>query len=181
MKHAYLIMIHEYTDVFVRLIKALDNINNDIYIHIDRKCKNINFKEIKSLVTESHIEVFSKYKIYWGHTSLMKCEVELLKCAARTKHAYYHLLSGADMPLKNQKDIQTFFEQSGKEFVHFGPDNFQKDMVSRYNVYHFFMKGLGRTRDNKLFNLLETYSLAIQRRLKISRNSDKILWGGKLV
>lgn len=178
MKHAYLLMMHEYTNVFVKLLKLLDNENNDIYIHVDQKCKDLCFDKIKSLVSISHIEVFSKYKVYWGHTSMMKCEIELLRHAVKRKHAYYHLLSGVDLPLRKQADIHQYFEQSGKEFIHLGPDDFQTDMASRYNVYHFFMKGLGRTRDNKIYNCLETYSLAIQRRLKIRRNRNVKFYGG---
>lgn len=37
MKHAYLIIAHNELEVLKRLISALDDERNDIYIHIDQK------------------------------------------------------------------------------------------------------------------------------------------------
>ena len=37
MKHAYLIIAHNEFEILKRLIQALDDERNDIYIHFDRK------------------------------------------------------------------------------------------------------------------------------------------------
>lgn len=39
MKHAYLIITHSEFEILSRLLQALDDERNDIYIHFDRKLK----------------------------------------------------------------------------------------------------------------------------------------------
>lgn len=41
MKHAYLIMAHHEFEVLGKLVQALDDERNDIYIHFDKKVKTI--------------------------------------------------------------------------------------------------------------------------------------------
>jgi hypothetical protein len=79
-------------------------------------------------------------------------------------------LSGADLPIKSKAEINKFLSANkGKEFIHFGTNQYQKDIECRYEKYHFFSKQLGRNRDKKFWLAAETYSLAIQRRLHIDR------------
>ena len=56
-----------------------------------------------------------------GGVTQIQAELGLLTCATdRREYAYYHLLSGMDLPLKSQTDIHSFFENnSGKNFVNF--------------------------------------------------------------
>ncbi len=79
-----------------------------------------------------------------------------------------------------QNKIHEFFDaNNGKEFIHFGTEQYQYDIKGRYDAYHFFSKYLGRNRKEPWVTL-ETYSLAIQRRLKISRGEKSGLkyYGG---
>ena len=169
-KHAYLIMIHESTLVLKRLLMLLDNDNNDIYIHVDKRAKKVDLHEIKSWVKISKVIFTKRYCVNWETNSITKAEMAMLKEAAPYNYRYYHLLSGADLPLKSQDEIHDFFDKNdGKEFIHFGTEAYQRDTVSRYNVYHFFTKQLGRKRDKKFWCDAETYSLAIQRRLHVDR------------
>lgn len=39
-KHAYLIICHNNFDQVAKLLKLLDYDKNDIYIHVDKKCRN---------------------------------------------------------------------------------------------------------------------------------------------
>lgn len=169
-KHAYLIMIHESTLVLKKLLMLLDNYNNDIYIHVDKRAKKIDLHEIESWVKVSKIIFTKRYYVNWGTNSITKAEIAMLRTTATHNYRYYHLLSGADLPLKSQEKIHDFFNQNdGKEFIHFGTESYQRDTISRYNVYHFFTKQLGRKRDKKFWCNAEMYSLAIQRRLHIDR------------
>ncbi len=180
-KHAYLLMIHENSLVLNRLIRLIDDNWNDIYIHIDKNAKNIDTSEIKQFAQKSKVYFVKRHKVYWGTNSIMEAEIELFKAAAKQQYQYYHLLSGADLPIKTQKEIHDFFEENnGKEFIHFGTEQYQKDIQERYNRYHFFTKQLGRKRDKKFWVQLETYSLAIQRRLHVNREkrNDFSFYGG---
>lgn len=166
-------MIHEYTLVLERLIQLLDDEGSGIYIHVDRNAAGIGIREIekiKGLAKKSDINVYRKYRVYWGTNSVADTEIFLLSKAIARGYDYYHVLSGADLPIKTQSQIQQFFEKNkGKEFIHFGTEQYQKDIVSRYDVYHFFTRQLGRKRDKKFWVAAETYSLAVQRRLHVDR------------
>ena len=43
-KHAYLIMSHNDFYILEKLLRLLDDRRNDIYVHIDKKVKNFDFK-----------------------------------------------------------------------------------------------------------------------------------------
>lgn len=177
LRHAYLIMVHEYTLVLKRLIQLLDDENNGIYIHVDRNAAGIGEKELglmKSLAKKSEIFIYRRYKVFWGTNSITNAEMFLLSRAVGRAYDYYHILSGADLPIKSRQVIQDFFENNqGKEFIHFGTEQYQRDIIERYKVYHFFSKQLGRKRDKKFWVSAETYSLAIQRRLHIDRTQKR--------
>lgn len=170
-KHAYLILAHEDTLVLRRFIELIDDERNDIFIHFDRNNKNVSIQDLQECTQKSPISVIRKYKVNWGTNSITLAEYELLKRASKGHYDYYHILSGADLPIKSKEDIFAFFEKNkGKEFIHFGTEQYQKDIKCRYDQYHFFSKQLGRKRDKKIWVDLETYSLAIQRRLHIDRS-----------
>lgn len=173
LRHAYLIMVHEYTLVLERLVQLLDHENNGIYIHIDKKATDAEKKKIqalKQLVRCSGISVFSRYKVFWGTNSIVRVQKLLLASSVQAGYDYYHFLSGADLPIKKGSEIRRFFEENnGREFIHFGTEKYQQDIQQRYNVYHFFTRQLGRKRDKKFWVKAETYSLAVQRRLRVDR------------
>ena len=74
MKHAYLIIAHNELEVLKRLISALDDERNDIYIHIDQKAT---FDGSELRVDNSKLYVLlDRLDARWGDFSLV--EVELL-------------------------------------------------------------------------------------------------------
>ena len=180
-KHAYLLMIHENTLVLKRLLQLLDDERNDIYIHVDKNAVDLDVREIRNIVNKSNVFFVKRHKVYWGTHSITKAEIDLFQEAVRGEYAYYHLLSGADLPIKTQDQIHDFFDShQGKEFIHFGTQQYQQDIKERYNQYHFFTKQLGRKRDKQFWVTMETYSLAVQRRLHIdrTRNIGMSFYGG---
>ncbi len=184
LRHAYLIMVYEYNLVIEYLVQLLDHENNGIYIHIDKKTSDMEKKKImclKNRIKHSHICIFSRYKVFWGTNSIAKVQLSMLEKSVREGYDYYHFLSGADLPIKSNETIQQFFEENnGKEFIHFGTLQYQQDIQQRFNVYHFFTRQLGRKRDKQFWVNIETYSLAVQRRLRIDRTKklDYSFYGG---
>lgn len=184
LRHAYLIMAHEYTLVLEELVRLLDHQNHGIYIHIDKKASAQEKKKIQNLqclVKKSQICISCKYKVFWGTNSIVKAQQFMLEQSVKEAYDYYHFLSGADLPIKCNTAIQAFFEKhNGKEFIHFGTQQYQQDIQQRFNVYHFFTRQLGRKRDKKFWVNAETYALAVQRRLHIDRTKkrDYTFYGG---
>lgn len=120
-KHAYLVITHQYTPILETLVKMIDDERNDIYVHIDKKVKTSYEDRISSLVKHSELHFVKRHKVYWGHVSLVKAEYELFQ-AAYNHGGYirYHLISGADLPVRSQDAIHDFFDsRQNEEFISF--------------------------------------------------------------
>lgn len=174
MKHAFLIIAHSDKEQLKELLKALDYSENDIYIHIDKK-SNINdtddiFYESKN----SKVIVKKKFDIRWGAESIVFCELFLFRYAMNDGyHDYYHIISGADYPLKKMSEIDSFFEKNkGKEFVHFDKKNVSDITLNRVRYYHFFNKYYKWSRIkavHRLFFWVDVFFVKLQKILRISR------------
>lgn len=145
MKHAYLIMGHNNFYNLKILLKLLDDERNDIYVHIDKKVRDFNPKDIADVVKYAHIYIYSELKVNWGGFSQVRCEMFLLKAAhCNFKYAYYHLMSCADLPIKNQEYIHNFFAQhEGYEFVQFKDDQLKMqytELSRRITLYHILQE-----------------------------------------
>lgn len=180
-KHAYLLMIHEQNKQLIDLLEVLDDNRNDIYIHVDKKCKNFNFNTCQQHIKFSNLYFTKRYKIVWAGHSIVDAEINLLKEAIKKKYIYFHLLSGSDLPIKSQDYIHNWFkEHMGMELVHFGTKEYQTNIKSRYSVYHMFQEKLGRYQSNRIYRKLDEYVLLIQKKLKIDRTKKNSIniYGG---
>ena len=120
MRHAYMICAHNQFELLEKLILMLDDKNNDIFIHIDKKSGEINEKYFESIVKHSKIKFTKRIDVVWGNSSQIEAELILLEEATQNYHDYYHMLTGQDLPIKSNNDINKFFlENYGKEFVDF--------------------------------------------------------------
>lgn len=135
MKHAYLILAHDNSEVLLALLAALDHPRNDIYIHLDRRTKKLNADLLRKACKNSTLFFAQPNKVHWGHYSQVQTVLTLLSEATKTPHSYYHLLSGSDLPIKPQDYIHKFFEtHRGTEFVGFSEDSF----LYRHKYFYFF-------------------------------------------
>ena len=166
MKHAYLILAHNNFYRLKVLLKLLDNENNDIYIHIDKKTRNVPKEEILSVVQKSNLHWVTPIKTYWGHSSLVNAELKLIKTAILNgEYEYLHLISGVDLPLKKQSEIHKFFEDNkGKEFVGFS--NFKNNYEDRVKYYYWLQK---YEKNSKITAKLQEILTKFQKILKVNR------------
>ena len=113
-RHAYLIMVHKDMYSFEKLLQLLDYELNDIYVHVDLKCKNFNYDLYKSLINKSKlIFIEDRYSVIWGGVSQIDAELSLLKTAQKNgNYSYYHLMSGSDLPLESPRKIHQFFNEN---------------------------------------------------------------------
>lgn len=173
-KHAYLIIAHNEFYILKKLLKLIDAPFNDIYIHIDKKTKNVDFKELEKCVKKSKIYFTERINVKWSEYSQIECEYLMLKEATKNnRYSYYHLLSGVDMLLKDAKTIYDFFEKNkGKEFVAFQDfDSINDEAKSRVQYYHL-LNG-NRRHKNKCIrvssSIIHRLVIWIQKKLKINR------------
>lgn len=171
-KHAFLIMVHNNKEQLINLIKLLDYPDNELYIHIDKKVHLIDDEELLSICSYSKVHILRTVKVAWGAYSQIKCEIALLQEATKTKHIYYHLISGSDVPLKSNEELHRFFyENRGKEFIHFQGNEVGKSTLEHVQYYHFlqeYTNAFGLT-INKIIRAIEHIFIEIQKKLKINR------------
>ncbi len=65
-KQTCLIIAHKDDYTFHTLISMLDNENNDIFIHMDKKNKNYNEADTNKLVKKAGIYHASRSSVAWG-------------------------------------------------------------------------------------------------------------------
>ncbi|MGN0524127.1 MAG: beta-1,6-N-acetylglucosaminyltransferase [Eubacterium sp.] len=139
--HAYMIIAHNQFDLLEKLITALDDERNDIYVHIDAKVKNFDFEHYIKIAKNSAINFTNeRFNIKWGSFEMVKAEYALLERVFESgkKYDYVHLLSGVDLPIKSNDEIHGFFDaDSGKEYIHFTSESLNDTELDRVRAYHF--------------------------------------------
>lgn len=169
-KHAYLIMIHNEFYIFEKLLKLLDNESNDIYVHVDKKVKNFDFKRYEDIIKKSNIYFTKRINVKWGDYSQIRCELLLMEESSKNSYDYYHLLSGVDLPLKSQEEIHAFFDNHKCEFIAYC-DYDKIDDIARERVkyYHLFTNNL---RKNNFFTKLHYKLISYQKKIGVNRNQN---------
>lgn len=138
-------MVHNEFDMLTRLIKELDDPRNDIYLHIDKKTKNVNVNALRDSVNYSRLFIIPRSNIYWGTISQVKCELRLMQAASRGKYSYYHLLSGTDFPLKSQDYIHDYLNNNDGEYISCkSNDEVNEDFLYKIRFYYPFLRFVGK-------------------------------------
>ncbi|MBQ0110815.1 MAG: glycosyl transferase [Oscillospiraceae bacterium] len=175
LKHAYLIIAHKNDFTFYTLLSMLDDRRNDIFIHMNKKNKDFSPSDVYAKIEKSNVYFIKRMSVTWGGYSQIKTEVRLLAAATKQgQYAYYHLLSGEDLPIKSQDYIHKYLSNNvGTEYV--GLSEAQEGFEERMGKYYFFQDKLGRRTGNmsfmqKIYSKLDGFSRAVQAKLKIKRN-----------
>lgn len=167
MRFAYLIVAHGSFRLLEELIQALDSSENDIFVHIDKKCGDVNL-HIKTQY--SKLFLIKRTTIEWGGVSMIKATLNLLRESVKGNYDYYHLLSGVDFPIKSNKHIAEFFEKNkGKEFVGFC--DVDKQLMENRLAYYHLIKGNKVRNSYRMYNLNEKL-IRIQKKLNIKHIRD---------
>lgn len=160
MRHAYLIISHNEPEILELLLSCLDDARNDIYIHIDKKAPF----DGSSLQTEKSRLFILKERIdaRWGDFSLVNIEMKLFqKAYSNGPYAYYHLLSGVDLPVKSQDYIHAYCQtHQGLEFIGIAQHATQNELDWRSQHWFLF------PRDFQSGNLFKRITRAVYARLQ---------------
>lgn len=178
MKHAYLILAHNAFELLALLIESLDDAHNDLFIHLDRK---VPASELPQLQT-AHAGLYllpeaQRVDVRWGDVSVLEAEFALFRYARGTgSYSYYHLMSGVDLPLKPQAEIQRFFrEHQGREFIGFyqGPD-LEASLRRKVRRYHLFPRSFrpGGGLWSSAKRILRALALRLQEAIGLERHRD---------
>lgn len=145
-KHAYCIMAHDNWSQLQKLIDQIDDVRNDIFLHIDTMAQNefIKYGGVKTKKSKLFV-IENPVKVEWSDISLSDAEVTLFEKVLENRvcYQYIHLLSGSDLPLMSQNDIHELFNERNEEFIDI---DYNPKFKKRIKYYHFFVRG---RRDNR--------------------------------
>jgi len=174
MRFAYLICAHGSFKLLKRLIMRLDDENNDIYVHVDKKAGDMDFNDfVQSAKMSKVIFLKDRLDVRWGDVSQVNVTMKLLETAMRAVggYGYYHFISGVDFPLKTNKYIHDFFiANQGKEFVGFAQNDYYEELKLKIGYYHFI--DAYRRRRNFALRLTNKALIQLQKILNIHRHKD---------
>lgn len=170
-KHAYLIIAHTNFEQLQTLIGLLDDPRNDLFLHIDKKAKNVPVFSAKY----SQLHMIEPINVVWGGHSQIHCELKLLEAASKGHYQYYHLISGMDLPLKSQDEIHAFFRRNdGKEFMWFDEHACKTKSFADRVQYYYFFGNLGfntRATFGHGLRLIDSILVKVQKVLHIQRKA----------
>lgn len=102
----------------------------------------------------------------------------LFKEAHRQHYDYYHMVSGGDLPLKNNTALDAFFdENAGLEFIQYDEERLKSnpEIARRTKYYHFlqnYRRRYKKTCLNSFFIFLKRISLVCQIVFNVNRLKD---------
>lgn len=171
--HAYLILAHNEFEILQLLIQAIDDERNDIYIHFDKKVKELPVLNVKH--AGLHV-IADRVDVRWADASMLEAEFILFETAVKNReYDYYHLLSGVDLPLKSQDEIHRFFaDNRGKEFIGFYQGDATELIKRRVNYYHLFPSNFRETKGvaNTTRRIIRAAFLRFQQLFGLKRNKN---------
>lgn len=176
MKHAYLILCHTDLPLLHTLVCLLDDERNGIFIHIDKKA-GYSGASLRTQNARLHI-LERRVDAKWGDYSLVKAELLLFEEAhAKGVYAYYHLLSGADLPLKGQDYIHDWCNSHpGIEYIGFSGEETDKETIWR--TEHYFLFSCCFRSTNILIKAIRQAAIFFQGMFFLKRHVDMIVKKG---
>lgn len=174
-KHAYLIMAYNHVDLLNQLLGVLDDPRNEIFLHIDATTPDSYMQAIRQDLKFSAIHYSPRVNVNWGGFSQIRAELSVLGTAVATGHYdYYHLISGADLPIKTQDELHAFFDANqGKEFIQFQQPTISAEKLSRVKTNFYFQEK--DVRHNKFYAMLQRVLTKLQRMVGVDRIKNTAL------
>ena len=175
-RHAYLVMAHTDFPTLRRLLSVLDDDRNDIYLHVDARAQAPSAAELAGVVRRSRLVLTPRSRVGWGGYSQVECELMLLREATARPHRFYHLSSGADLPLLGQDASHQYFDDhDGTEFVHLAgaDDDWLLERVRRKHLFTEHGRSrVGRVR-RRTMTVLDRGYAALQTLTGTDRRADE--------
>ena len=171
-KHAYCIIVHNEPELFCRLVKVLDDVRNDIFVHVDKKTDINPFLQAKCQYSNL---LFTRQRINvrWGTISQVKVEFLLFEEArSQGQYACYHLLSGQDFPIKSQDYIHQYVQNHpGENYIGYVNESLTARMTERAEQYHLLIRRPGSSMTSKVCSRIRKGLVKVQQRLHIDNST----------
>lgn len=151
LKKIILIQAHKNISLLNQVIKAYNDPNLVVYVHVDSK-STINLGDINP----NAILIKKRFDVQWGEFSQVEATLSSLTQINDEQIDYSHiiLVSGQDYPIAKNSEIIGFLDDNKEHsFIDFSPinDNNHASMKWRYNHLHFPKKEIIK---QKFYSLL---------------------------
>ena len=173
MTHAWLIIAHNEFEILQLLVSALDDVRNDLYVHIDKKVKTLprlSVQKSRLFLLENRMDV------RWGAPSQISCELLLMRTALKSgQYDRFHIISGTHLPLKSRDQLTAFFDRyDGCELMHVWEKD-ERDIGNKLQRYNLFVNGFSSPAPGlqKFSRFCWTVAQGLQKRLRINRFPGK--------
>lgn len=169
MKKAYIILAHKKLEHLMRLVERLDDGNSYFFIHVD--LKTLLPCSYAYLAKRERVKLVKRISTTWGGFSLAQATLNALYDIKESGIGFkaISLLSGQDYPIKSNRDIDNYLEQSEYSVYldYFTLPNYKRwesGGTYRYKKY-FFGTGKLSLVFSQFMNLLSTYIPGLARKL----------------
>ena len=181
MKHVAMIIAHENPNQIEVLTRVFVDSGWFVVIHIDAIMPENEYLSLCQSLSSDSVKFIERKHISWGSYLLVETELRLLKAAISWEADYYHLFSGADLPIKPTPAFEEFITRhSGTEFVHIIPDWAKSiGIKNRFSLYHLLQNKVGRSKG--ILWVVNRILLQMQRVIKVDRtkhNATVEFFGG---
>lgn len=187
-RHAYLVQTCKNTYVLEKALKLMDDERNDIYIHVDSKCKDWDYDRYKNCVKKSKLFFTQRTSCHWAAYSQLNAMLILCKEAAEGGYSYYHLLSESCLPIKSQDYIHDELKDCEFDYVEMmgvSREKWSKEdwNSEKWNRYYYFFTESPKYRTSKTVKGISRILLILpQKILHIDRwKNEKNMYGSKIV
>ena len=164
-KHAFLILAHTNAAFLQTLVNCLDHPMNELFIHWDAKSGVL--PELSAKTSPIRFTP-NRVNVHWGDFSVVEAEYALFREARRNGHyQYYHLISGADLPIKSMEEIHRLCDDHpDTEYIGFSkPAEGEVD----WRVNHYFLFPHRFSSEDKIIRAIRKLANVFQDALKIRR------------
>ncbi len=169
-KHAFLIMAHTCPEQLSLLLELLDQPWADLYLHLDRRAP-FSPEDLGYQAKYARLISLPRKRVSWGGRSQIDCELSLMEASLAGEYAYYHLISGQDLPLVPMDRFYAFFEEHrGKEWIHFDSDCLPASAKSRLSYYWLFQE---KERCGGLWYRANHTLVSLQERIGVDRTKKR--------
>jgi hypothetical protein len=166
-KQAYLITAYKDFAAVYELASFLSR-EDTVWIHIDKKSREIGEKEIEKLNELEDCTAVSVYSIAWGGYTHVQAFLKLMEMALeREDISYFHFLTGEDFPVRSPHWLhETFTTEEHIYLSYIEEKDFNEVVKNRYYYYNLFQN---RNVKNPFLWQLQNMTVRMQKVLGIRR------------
>lgn len=168
-KVGYLITAYKDFDAVYELASFLSQ-KDEVFIHVDKKSREIGSEEMKRLNALPGCHTISAYAIAWGGYTHVRAILKLMELAvSKGDIGYLHFLTGEDFPVYSPDRLHEKF--AGDEHIYLSyieEKDFNPAVKKRYYYYNLFQN---QNVKNPFLWQLQNFTVNVQKLLGIRRKS----------